>query len=112
MTNNAFLYIRAKCNATQGENKLNELATMATGTGISFVDGDVVVEFNGDEEGRCLDDLMNAVKSEMFNIVIFDRLESISADSTKAEEFIFSLMSLGAIVLISRNDDLVLFKAK
>lgn len=33
MTNNAFLYIRAKCNAKQGESKLSELAAMTVGTG-------------------------------------------------------------------------------
>lgn len=111
MTNNAFLYIRAKCNAKQGESKLSELAAMTVGTGILLVDGDVVIEFSSKEEGKCLDDLKKAVKSGLFNIVILDRIESISEDKSKAESFILSLLELGAIVLIRRDDDLVLFRA-
>lgn len=105
--NRAFLYIRAKCNAKEAEGKLLELAQMTTSTGIPVIDGDVVVEFDHDLEGKCLEDLKDAISSGQFNIVIFDQLESISADITKAEAFVRQLVSSGAFVLVKKDKELV-----
>ncbi|WP_094375937.1 hypothetical protein [Lachnotalea glycerini] len=89
-----------------------ELADMTKSMGISFVDGDAVIETNLDLEQKYIEQLLDAVKEEKFNVIVLDKLESISKDSNRTSEILEKIISYGAIILVKQNHQLIAYQSK
>ena len=108
--NKAQMYIRTKGTETEGINFIKEMGTMLCGSGIEDLEVDLVVELHESGEGDYLANLVKSVRTGKCNIIIVDCLTSFYNSEKKAKEFALFLITLGAIILVKKENELVLYR--